>query len=295
MEPKKTSIAHYNLEKMRLELGFTQSEWARRLGITGNEYGEVLFHHNIDKTFNAVVSASSIYNLTPEQFYAKQGIDIRTVLARTSGDHMYVPEKYTVGAFSKRRSANAMLDFAARIKGEHLKVYTLRELQLSKQALDLLDAPINIDCMVDILNSLVRNGLPREEVPLMGVESVQLFRKSALGQELKALKHPREVFEHMIVDLAHYYEKNSVYYLHSLTDESCVIESMHSEHVCDLLKRKTIGSPEVCLMRKGIFQATPLYIGLPFATVVETKCIHVGDPLCRFEVDFSHAAHVAMH
>jgi predicted hydrocarbon binding protein len=87
--------------------------------------------------------------------------------------------------------------------------------------------------------------------------------------------------------LPKYIERNCTYRLFSLDEKGCVVDVFPNPDVQDALKTKAFGNPHFCATKVGVTASVTAYKNLPFAKVIETKCVHQGSPFCRFEVDYS--------
>lgn len=110
-----------------------------------------------------------------------------------------------------------------------------------------------------------------------------------LGEALRPMKTPAKVYEHMTVDLISFFERNCTYTLTDLDENSCILESRSNRDVAEALRVRHLGSIDGCLQKAGVLSSAPGYIGLPYAHVNESSCVHRGDDVCRFEVNFEKA------
>jgi hypothetical protein len=277
------------LERLRLTLELDPRAWCEVLGTAENEYRRMV-QGQLPLSLRCVESAAEYSGLSLEHFMARD-IDFATIAARRGGDTGYLRDRYSKGAFSKRRVSINLLGSIEEFLGWRVKMAALRRLQVSEAAFRDPDQLISIHFNTDLLDYVHRNGCTDEQLFAMGAFSVISYSNSPVGKALSSLSDVPQMFELMIEELLpKFIEKNSIYRIHTLDSGRCVFDVFTNTDVLDALGERKVGSHAICQSKAGVTAAIPAYSGLPFAAVEEILCVHHGDAFCRFEVDFQVAA-----
>lgn len=286
---RKTYLRTLNrIKRLQLTLDIPNQEFADILCVTEENLDSAL-NGGVELPFDALANITDIFNLCPDTFVFKN-VDYVALAEHYRGNSDYIPEKYSVAAFSHRRTGYNILREVEKTYGPIIVDRILRALQVTKYGLLNVDANINIRFGMDVFKQLSRFIKVDENVFFkFGTSSVIANKATSLGNELSLLANPSEVYERMIEELVSFYEKNCSYRLLNLGDTTCRVESKQNEDVASALKVRRLGNPSVCAYKSGILAATPAYIGLPSGSVKEAKCIHRGDPSCVFEINYDRA------
>src|SRR6185437_10550549 len=154
------------------------------------------------------------------------------------------------------------------------------------------DEYISIQFLTDLADHVVELGADTKMLFDMGAESVRVNRNVGFSKNLLDAMNIKEACAFQADYLMGYFDKNYLYRCGKLTDSVCTVEGRQNPDVLDALKVQHHGSQNVCAVKAGVAGSFPEFFALPTAAVRETKCIHRGDPLCVYEVDFSAAARV---
>lgn len=281
------------LESLRVMLDLDHSAWADNLGLTKSDYFKI-YHQR------KPIAPACIEQLAAKLHIGFDGLitgrfDRKAVLEHARGNEHYLPEQYTVAAFSKMRSVISILSYVTREFGAHTAYTLLRDLQVQPGNLGQPESPVNYLLILDTLEWLSRTNEMPGHLLKIGAEQVVQNKKSALGAALKDLASPARVYERMVNDFVSLYEKNCSYRIDKLTDTFCVVQSKTLQEAADGLKMTHVGSPLGCMAKAGILAATPGYIDLPHAQVIEKSCVFRGDDVCSFEVNFELAEYRSTH
>lgn len=291
----KTAISSEELvamiERLRVTLDIGSEAWSDILRVTPKEYGRI-------KAGLKPLSATSLvyiidkFNLSAEALFAGK-IDYSAAAAHYHGNIEHIPERFMVAATSRRRTALNILDYVEKNAGWQTALLAKRHFQINDAALVNKDGYINIIFMTELLDYFRSKGLNANQLMATGSYNTLMNRETPLGAELSALGTPSAVYETMLVDRISYLEKNCDYKILRLNKNSCVLQVKSKRDVADALGLREIGSENAYLYKAGVFSATPSYLGLPFADVKETSCVHKGGSSCRFEVDYSRASYIS--
>ncbi len=228
------------------------------------------------------------FNFSLESF-ASSRIDLGTLASNLSGNHATIPEQYAIGARSQMRAIRNIANF---IRSNHglaaLNVFT-RHFQISQTALADPDRPVNAFLVEDSL-SLVRSwGHGVDHIVDIGKASTEVARGSVFAKTLALYSNPKLMFEHYIAEHIRLVEGNNIYRISHISDTECIFTSENNPELLDIFSGKSIGGRNRCHYRSGALAAATRYIGLPDAEVTETQCIHLGDRLCEFHVNYQWA------
>jgi hypothetical protein len=217
---------------------------------------------------------------------AQGKIDFRTLSAHQNGSVNRLPERYAKGSSRIRTSAH-LFDRIETLFGWRARTAILRRCQVTEAVLGDLDREVNLRFLTDTLDEIRKLGVTTTQFFKIGEQSLIRNYHSPLGELFRASRNTRDLYERCFLELIQkYYDKNTIYRILKLTAARAVIEARPSPDVCASLGEKTPGSHLVCLNKAGGFASLSGYRRLPFADVREVKCIHRGDPACRFEIDF---------
>jgi hypothetical protein len=277
------------VENLRLATGVTHLQWAEVLRLTASEYERLKQGHS-ELSTPSLFSLCQYVDLSVEAILLGN-VDLKAVSERFSGNHDYLPDCYQVAAFSRRRTALYFLDFVESQHGWYWRNRILRHLQVSEALFKSPDSPVNIQFMTDMMGYLKKNGFRDEDFFNVGLNSRIVNQNAPWAIELGRLGDPAQAFESLILDLMSQVERNSTYQITRLGEGQCRVESKSNVDVASALGLKHVSSREGCFQRAGALACVPGYQNLPLARVTETRCEHLGDSVCRFEVDFSNALH----
>lgn len=217
-------------------------------------------------------------------------VDFRAFAAHQQGNVARLPERYAKGLSRVRTSAH-LFDRIESLFGWRARTAILRRRQVTEAALGDLDREISIQFLTDVLEEIRQLGFEDAHFYRLGEQSLVRNYHSAVGEHFRSARNLREMYEKCFMELIQkYYDKNIHYRLVRLTATRAVIEASTNPEVSASLGEKNPGSRLTCLNKAGGFASLSGYRQLPFAKVRETKCVHRGDPACRFEIDFEAAA-----
>ncbi len=280
------------LERLRLTLKMPEKDWLELVGLSPRAYSDV-------KAGRAQVSIAHLnavaqdFDLSLESFMSGD-IDFQAVAAKSSGEVGFIPERYRNAAFSFRRSSVNALNYIEEFFGWKVRAQALRRLQVDESVFANPEEKISVRFVSDLCEFLYSRNVTPNDFFSMGAYSVVTYQNSPISARLSRSRDVRELFENMIVEcLPRFVERNYIYSLSRLGPTSCEIKAELNPELVDALNGQKAGNTHFCQNKLGHTAAIPAYLGLPFATVMETTCVHRGDDACRFEVDFEQAARSA--
>ena len=218
-------------------------------------------------------------------------IDMTVIQQHYGGNQSYISEKYTTGAFSKKIMVINVLNYVERFYAKSLRADAMDYFQVNDSIYEDRDGMVNFVFFEDLINYLKSRGLNETDVTRIGAHTIRTNEGTPFAREMAKFSSPKEMYEIYMTELIKTVEQNNAYKLIRLCDDFCVIESHENHNLLDIFKVHHIGDPARCTYRVGALAAATNYMGLPSSDVVETTCVHNGDPVCTFHINFERPAH----
>lgn len=274
------------INKLIRMLDIKSEEICDILSISNNELLNIQHGKKELDAFQLLILAKH-YNFPLEAFWSDT-IDFNILRNRKYNDqNIVMPERYTIGAFSKKNNILPTLNYIERNYGWELKEDALEYLQIDKVFFQDIDAPVSLYLLTDLLDYLKRRGLKDQEIFNIGLESASTKENLILKQLLGKAKSPRELYEIYTHQVVHKVERNNLYRIVRLTNDYLIIDFLENPELLEILKTKHSGTPLRCINRQGLASVATKFLGVPPTQVTEIKCVHRGDPFCRMYLDFS--------
>ena len=213
-------------------------------------------------------------------------IDYKTLAKQYFGKLDAIPEKYSVGAFSRRRLAITLLDYVESRFGLERRALMLRRFQMNEAMLSNPDAEINMCFGTDVIDLMYNIHKDEALITEMGEFSVVSNRDSAIADYLSTARSIAEVYEMVGEANSKFFERNYRWKIKSLTQDGCIMSGQPSEELKGLFSERYRINPVACLLRKGYFISYPIYAGFRPSIVTKTACVCDGDPECLYEIQF---------
>ena len=272
------------LERIRQGLGIDLALWSELLGISPQSYKEAVATGR-PVPLCALEAVTHYLGLSLE-ILIRGEIDYPALFARFNGHLGTLPERYSTGAFSRKRTSINVLAYVEQMYGWTESQHILRLLQVNEAAFGNPEEWINVNFLADLLALLKKRGATRESLRAMGSFSAVTNRRTRLGEVMGQAHGVHDLYETMIDRAAGLYDVNCNYWIESMEADGCVIAAVPNPDVQDAIGSKVIGNREVCEAKEGVFASAPCYIGHAHSAVSEEKCVHRGDPHCAFHVQF---------
>jgi hypothetical protein len=253
--------------------------------LSPQQYCERYLGSNLTIEIDSLVPIVDRFNLSLDSIIEGR-VDFAAVSQHCLGNDIYIPERYTVGAYSRRRTMRYLLEYVETHLGIDERSRIMRQLQVPERALDLLDEKININFAVDLMKELAQRGAPTDFFRGMGSYSIRKTKNLPFAAELAASRTVMELYENYVEDKVKWLEKNSVYKYIAIDGESFIIEARNNEEVIDSLKDKKYGSRQACEYKIGVMTHIAEYAGFPAVRAEKLQCIHQGDECCRWIARF---------
>jgi len=272
------------LNRVQATLNLSTSEMAELLEMSEKLFLRFRNERRTISLYSALAFATRM-NLTLSALYANR-IDFGILARHYFGDTNYLPKRYTIGAFSKKRTVVNFLNYVQSARGTAFRLELLRHFQLTEAAFSDTESPINILFLTELLEFLRTSGFDDEDFFHIGTNTYFTNRESPIALALSSLKTCESLFERINSELFVHFDRNTHYRLIRLEKDGCIKEATPNEEVCDLLKITKPGNRDGCIQKAGTISMLPVYLGFSPAQVMETSCIHEGDSSCRFEVSY---------
>ncbi|RYZ70310.1 MAG: hypothetical protein EOP09_06305, partial [Proteobacteria bacterium] len=231
---------------------------------------------------------ADVLELDPEQLL-NQTVNLRIFEAHMQGNVNELPERYRKGAFSRIRTSAHIFDAAEKKFGWRGRKHLLRRMQVNEATLGELPLRISLNFLVDVCQELEFMGISTAEFQKMGSTAVLRNYHTPAGDQFRETRSLKEMMERGFSEtIRNYFENNYDYKLVYLTSSVAIVDGYGRGEVLDALGTKRMGSALTCQCKIGMFASVTAYKHLPFAKVTEVRCVHRGDPFCRYVIDFSH-------
>lgn len=277
------------LRRIQMTLGLPDSDFAGVLELREREF-ERLGAHRAEPPLRSLEALSHRLNVSLDAILDGD-IDYRVLRARFLGRPQELPEKYLIGAASRRRTVVNVLDFVEREFGWISRTRILRRFQVDEAALLAEDSLINARLSTEICAWLGSWWDAPDVFRRMGMNSLRLNRKGPFGVELAAARDVHELFEMCFPDLiARHIENNFNWRLRARNTDRIVVRGAPNPAAYQLTAGKLILRSQICQVRQGYIASLPLYLNLPAARVRKISCVYAGDSGCDYDVEF-HASH----
>jgi transcriptional regulator with XRE-family HTH domain len=273
------------IDQLRTELRLPHARIADLLGLTPSEYW-LLRRRNKEPSVSSSMELSKRLNIGFESLILNQ-FDLQAVVRHFHGDLSHLPEKYAVGALSKRRTIIHLLNYIESYFGRASRAMILQEFQVTEAIFNDPDAPINLRFAVDLGSYILGYQKNPQTLIEMGKHSVFTTRHSPISTLLQEERTPLRVMEKMVTDITpRLIEANYQWEIISAEPTCLTLAGRPSQDLRSYLEPHYINSFVACMFRQGVMSAVPAYVGFPLANVKKTACVSQGDPQCRFEVHF---------
>lgn len=287
---KKSNLISEQLERLRMTLEMNDEKWAEILDMSVDDYAEIRGNRK-SISIIALARVADHLQLTLDGIMNNR-IDYRIVAARQSGNVHLLPERYQVGARSRQRSSLNLLNATEEFLGWRARSMVMRHLQVTEATFANPDALINLRFNTDLCEYINRNYSGSHLFYHMGAYSVISNMNSPFAKIMSQMKTLPDLYQFYVEEMVvKHWEQNFDYRIANMTATTCRIEGKPNTDVAALLGIQNPGSHLVCQTKLGVTASVPGYLGLPFANVRETSCVHLGDASCVQEVDFELAAH----
>lgn len=272
------------LERIRMTAKISRHDWLDLLDMPYSDYQKF-------KSGQLLISERSLQNVAgefaiPIRKIQTDRVDFSDLTMRLEASHAVMPERYSKAAYSRKRSLLSAFDYLEKTYGWRLRLDIQQKFGVPER--DLRDAfePISIRFITDVCAYLKRRSFSTADFQAMGAYAFDGNRNSVLAKVFGQTRNSAETFELLFGDARNLYEQNCDYKILSLESHRVLVEMNSNPHVAAETGVRHLGNEATCLFKGGIFSTTPMFIGLPAATVTHTTCVHRGDSRCRYEIEY---------
>jgi hypothetical protein len=277
------------ITNVQATLNLNDENLGERFGLSGADLKDVREGRSTLKAINLIMGTDS-FNVSIDAILEDQ-VDFLFLGKQFLNGDQFLPEKYSIGAFGKKRSVTNILDYIEKKHGLVEKALLLRKFQLCLNHFDNNDEMINNSFIVDLMNEISKRGYSRQDIIEMGENSYICNKDNLLGMSLKKRKTSKELLEYIFQEAIVHFDKNYHYKIHQLTEDFCEVRLFQNQDVLDALKIPKMGSPLVSLMKQGVINSFPRYIGnVDFKTTI-VKSIYNNDEYCSYQINYSEKCH----
>jgi hypothetical protein len=265
-------------------LSLPKKDWLEILELRPMQYQKILRGEE-DLSVRGLYSLTESLNISSESF-DRGKIDLKALREHWNKNWDYMPERYTVGAFSKGHTMSNALRFVERKRGPGLRHMVNRVLQTHDSMWEQLDRPINMVMLTDTFDFLAQRGFRNADFVDLGKNTFATLKHTDVGKKMGEHTTYKSICDFTFNSFMPAFEQNCRYKILSLTHEHCLIEGITTERLSEALKVKHAGNQLTCLVKSGIISSITRFIGRPHSHVSEPRCVHRGDPVCRFVMRF---------
>jgi hypothetical protein len=280
------------LEQIRHTLNLDHFQFADLLTLTEKEYW-ALRKKRREPSISSTVELTKRLNIGFDTLVLNQ-FDYQTLEKHFYGEVDHLPEKYRIGAFSKRRAVAPYLNFVQDHFGRENRSLLLREFQLTNSAFLDPNAPINLRFAIDLGNYILKYQSDPALLIEMGKYSVSSHKNTLISELLAQESTLSLVFEKMATEITpKMIESNYHWKIESETPQTLLLKGTPTLDLQSYHPKEYVFSRVACLFRTGVISAIPTYLDFPFFPVKKTACVSQGDPHCLFEVHFHRSKRIS--
>lgn len=272
------------LDRVRSIVGGDE-DWADLLGVGPGEESRM-------KRDGRGPPLQAVENLADELDLSVQGIisgslDFNALERRFRGEHDRLPERYAVGALSRRRTSAHLLSWYETRHGWTALNRFFAQTGLTASHFADREKLINIRVLEDFCRFLLENGYTIPDLYRLGMYSVVDNAGGPVAQRFLACRNYSEIYELLVFELVQeFYDRNCDYRLVSTAPGESRLRFTPSEEIVSLLDDPRPGSFAACTAKAGTAASMPGYLGLPYARVEHVRCMYAGDAYCEYSISY---------
>lgn len=273
------------VERLRVVNNFDERNWLDLLNLNWLDYTKV-------RSGLSAFPEKSLLNLSEHFNYGQEdllqgSINFQKLQVERDASSWQLPEQYSVATYGRGRTTITSFEYLEKYYGWRLRHDLLKTLNLSESVLMDSFSPISMKVITDTFAQLAKRQFSQNDFFAMGMYSYVGNANTIVGQYYSRLNSPREVLEHMWGDCLKFYEKNCIYRFLNLDEQGGRLEVISDPQVAEEMQVRHLGNKHICALKAGMMASGPMCLGHAPARVVETQCVHRGDPSCIFEITFA--------
>ena len=271
-----------NLERLQALSQLSKNEWLDLLGLSWKKYYQ--FKIGFSEFPSSSLHEISKHFSISEESLAQGKVNFAELEAKLSNTDA-LPEKYTVGAYSRRRTSITSVEYLEKAYGWRLKYDVLNHFHMSAATLQDPFATISMQMITDMAEYLKTRQFKSADFFRMGLYSSEGNRYGLVGKICSEMENLEQLYSVFFNKMIFIFEKNCSYNYQQITEKTGLLMMTSSPDIAAELKVKHLGSKSICELKAGLIASVPSYMGLNNATVTHFTCEHSGDDACRFHID----------
>ncbi len=271
-----------NIKALQEASRLSEAELARLMGLEERAFQE-LQRFSKDIPLDSAANLSKTFNVDLGSLWAST-LDEQAAASYFHKRPGELPERYSVGKFSKVRSVINLLVGVRQQRGQEYVEHLLRHSQIPTTFFDDPDKVINVLFITDFTELLAQRGWSQEQLFSLGQLSYQTHRDSAFGKKMATHKNWKSVYEALVVEHSSAFDRNYDYRLERCEDSRIIIDAIPREEVCEALQADTFDTETTCYTRMGVMSTAACYAKLPASQVTKLRSVHGGDDRNRYEI-----------
>jgi hypothetical protein len=213
-------------------------------------------------------------------------IDFKALRMSFVNKSQSLPEIYSKGAHGRSRTTINSFDFLEDKYNWRLRLDALQKFGVCESSLMDPFAPISMQLITDLCAYLCQRQFQNSDFKAMGAFGFEANQKTLIGKLLSETRSPQELYECFFQDLLQLFESNCSYKIVSMVGDFLAFEVLSDPHVATEFNVRHLGNSQVCELKGGMISSLTQHLDMPQATITETACVHRGDSVCRFEMNF---------
>ncbi|HRO67762.1 MAG TPA: hypothetical protein PL182_09390 [Pseudobdellovibrionaceae bacterium] len=198
-----------------------------------------------------------------------------------------LPEPFLVAAYGRQRTTITSLEFLEKKYGWRLRRDILKHFRVDESSLRDAFAPVSIRLMSSICEYMVRRRFEERSFIEMGRYSFEGNRSTMIGKCLAECSSLEDLCDTYFNQLAPLFEQNCSYHFQASSALSGIVTYSSFKHVAEELGVRSVGNPQTCLLKQGMFASLPGYLNYTDAHVTHIRCEHRGDEVCQSFIDLT--------
>lgn len=258
------------IEDVQRTIRASDSEMADLMALTASQFLKLRAAKK-DVGIQSLMSLAQRIHVGLEKLVVGE-IDYRAVAKQFDGQKNALPEKYVVGANSRRTTVINILDWISENLGWGIRARVLREFQVSERAFDDPTAEINLRLSVDIGDWILKRYRRPEWLVGMGTNASRNQMKKTIGSKLSKSKSLEELYERLFIEVVPQdMERNFFWKILNLNSQGILVKGSPNLDLMEDLGDSYVNSYSGSLIRQGVMASMSGYIGLTPIPVRQLK------------------------
>ena len=268
-------------------LGVNHKTFRNMLGMTLTRYTDVVLKKD-EFSIQELQNLADTLDFDIDLLF-KGKIDYVALAKQFRGDRTVFPERYADESqqFGRARTGTVIFSHLAAYHGESYAREYFRRFQLYPEAFAEPSAFVNPVIHFDLVGGMTKEGYSEEQIRSIGTMTFALSPPE-LHRKLAWLKAPKTLYSYVYEELLRtQFDRMFDYQLTGFTDTGCKTVVRPRQEAQDAFKRKIVDNRQSCLYRQGVASSFLANISPHFAEIHEESCVHHGDKLCAYEINWN--------